>query len=167
LTGILVRPARVSDAAAIARAHVDSWRAGYAGLVADEILAALDVEGRAARWREIIPDASVLVAERAGEVAGFASLAVPARELGEPGVGEVTALYVHPGQWRRGVGRALMDTVGAELRDEGCDAAVLWAYEANARGRAFYAALGFEPDGARAVDARTGVGKIRLRARLD
>jgi GNAT superfamily N-acetyltransferase len=167
LTAILVRPARVDDAEGIARVHVDSWREGYAGLVAEELLRALDVEARAAAWREIIPDATVLVAERAGEIAGFTSVAIPAPGLDERGVGEVTALYVRPHHWRHGVGRALGDAAAAELRDEGCDAAVLWAFEGNARGRAFYAALGFVPDGARTEHDRTGLAEIRLRARLD
>jgi hypothetical protein len=44
---------------------------------------------------------------------------------------------------------------------------VLWTFEAGERSRAFYAALGFEPDGARKTHERTGVAEIRLRARLD
>jgi GNAT superfamily N-acetyltransferase len=74
---------------------------------------------------------------------------------------------VDPERWRRGIGRALVDAAGAELRDDGCDAAVLWVYEANAGGRAFYAAMGFAPDGGRKPDPFTGLPEVRLRARLD
>ena len=44
---------------------------------------------------------------------------------------------------------------------------MLWTFEASERSRAFYAALGFEPDGARKTHERTGVAELRLRARLD
>ena len=164
---ILIRPAQVGDADAIARVLVDGWRAGYRGLVPDEVLARLDIEERAARWRELIPDTTVLVAELDGELAGVVSLAIPARELDDAAVGEITVLYVAPERWRQGLGRALVDAAGAELRDAGCDVAVLWVFEANERARAFYGALGFEPDGARRPEAGTGVPEVRLRARLD
>jgi ribosomal protein S18 acetylase RimI-like enzyme len=164
---ILVRPGRAADADAIARVLVAGWRAGYRGLVPDEVLARLDVEERAARWRELIPDTTVLVAEHEGTLAGVAALAIPARELDDPAVGEITVLYVDPASWRRGVGRALADAAAAELRDAGCDVAVLWVFEANERARAFYAAFGFTPDGARRRETMTGLPEVRLRAALD
>ena len=34
---ITLRPARPGDAAAIAKVHVETWRATYAGIVPDEI----------------------------------------------------------------------------------------------------------------------------------
>jgi GNAT superfamily N-acetyltransferase len=137
------------------------------GVVDDDVLAGLDEEERAGRWAGMLADTDALVAQDARGVAGFTALAVPARELDETGVGEITALYVDPPRWRGGVGRALIDAAGAELRDEGCDVVVLWTFEASEPSRAFYAALGFEPDGARSRHQRAGVDEIRLRARLD
>lgn len=148
--------------------HVAAWRAGYAGLVDDAVLDGLDESEREQRWAATLDDdGDALVALDDVGVAGFAALAVPARDLDEPGAGEITAVYVDPPRWRSGVGRALLDAAAAELRDEGCDVVVLWTFEASERSRAFYAALGFEPDGARKPHQRTGVGEIRLRARLD
>jgi ribosomal protein S18 acetylase RimI-like enzyme len=144
--------------------HVACWRAAYGHIVSAEYLASLDARERAATWRDAIPDTTVLVAEYDESVAGFASLRVPAPDLNEPATGEITTLYVDPERWRRGIGRALLDAAAAELRDDGCDEAVLWVYEANAAGREFYAKLGFHPDGAR--QAR-GAPEVRLRARLD
>ena len=115
----------------------------------------------------MLDDTDALIAEDEDGIAGFVVLAIPARGLEEPDAGEITALYVDPPRWRGGVGRALVDAAGAELRDEGCDVVVLWTFAASDRSRGFYAALGFEPDGARATHARTGVDEIRLRARLD
>lgn len=147
---------------------VAAWRAGYAGLVPDDVLARLDPEERAARWRDRIPDTIALVAEYDGTLAGFTSLAVPARDPDlHAATGEIRTLYVDPERWRRGIGRALLDAAAAELRDDGCDLAVLWVHESNAAGRAFYAAAGFEPDGARKPDPFAGLPEVRLRARLD
>jgi GNAT superfamily N-acetyltransferase len=137
----------------------------------DEQLAALDERERAARWRELLEDATAFVAQEPGSgaerIAGFCSLAAPALELDEPATGEVTALYVDPAAWRRGAGRALMDAAGAELRDEGCDEVVVWVLEGNHDALAFYAALGFAPDGGRTRHERSGLPAVRLRARLD
>jgi GNAT superfamily N-acetyltransferase len=115
----------------------------------------------------VLDDTDALIAQDRDGVAGFVALAIPARGLDEPGVGEITGLYVDPPRWREGVGRALVDAAGAELRDDGCDVVVLWTFAASEDSRAFYAALGFEPDGARASHERTGIEEIRLRARLD
>jgi GNAT superfamily N-acetyltransferase len=119
------------------------------------------------RWRDQLADVDVLVAQTTGQpgLTGFAALAVPARDVDETGVGEVTALYVDPDRWRGGVGRALIDAAAAELREEGCDVAVVWCLEGNSRGLAFYAALGFADDGGRR--AFDGFPEVRLRARLD
>jgi ribosomal protein S18 acetylase RimI-like enzyme len=146
-------------------------RAGYAGLVPAERLEREDPEARAAVWRELLPDTVVLVAGYGDDedpaVAGFASLAIPARDLDEPATGEITALYVDPERWRRGIGRALVDAAAAELRDDGCDEMVVWVLDGNARAIGFYAALGFAPDGGRQDEPHTGLPEVRLRARLD
>jgi hypothetical protein len=39
-----IRPARVNDAPALGRVHVDSWRAAYRGLVPDSSLQAFTYE---------------------------------------------------------------------------------------------------------------------------
>jgi GNAT superfamily N-acetyltransferase len=131
------------------------------------VLAALDEEERARRWAGMLGDTDALIALDGHRVAGFAALAVPARDLDETGVGEITALYVDPPRWRGGVGRALVDAAAAELRDQGCDVVVLWTFEAGEQSRPFYRTLGFEPDGARKAHAPTGIAEVRLRARLD
>lgn len=109
----------------------------------------------------------MLVAEAQSELAGVVSVAVPARGLDEPATGEIAVLYVRPDRWRRGIGRALLDAAAAELRDAGCDEAILWVFEANAAGRAFYEALGFRPDGGRQHMGEVGPPEVRLRAPLD
>lgn len=74
----------------------------------------------------------VLVAERAGRVAGF---------LAVDGEGVVAAFYV--AERGRGIGAALARAAQA-LRPEGL---TLWTFAANAGARRFYARLGFEEAG--------------------
>ena len=47
-----IRPATPADANALAKLHIDSWRAAYRGLVPDPHLASLDYDRRAQRFRE-------------------------------------------------------------------------------------------------------------------
>jgi GNAT superfamily N-acetyltransferase len=77
--GLLVRPATPADAEGITSVHVAAWRAGYAGLVPDVILAGLDPQERLARWRKRLADGAgqVLVGVEAGQVVGFLAHGAP------------------------------------------------------------------------------------------
>lgn len=146
----LVRPATPHHAPAIALVHVRSWQAAYRGIVPDEILDGLSVERRAAAWREAIEkrdDESVWVVERAGELVGFAATS-PARDDDLPArIGEVQAIYLDPAAWSSGLGRRLFATAVDDLRRRGFGDLVLWVLTRNARGRHFYEAAGWRPDG--------------------
>ena len=142
------RPARIADAADIARVQVETWRESYAGLVPDAFLATLSVPAGTARWEEHIaaPDRVVYVADDGGDVVGFGS-GGPARDADVPeDAGEVYALYVHPAAQRRGHGAALLRSVTAGLAAAGYARAVLWTLAGNAAACAFYAAHAGEPD---------------------
>ena len=74
---IHIREAVVADAGPIARAHVDSWRTTYPGIVPDDHLASLDVKEREDRWRVILEavshDFTYVAESQEGEIVGFAS----------------------------------------------------------------------------------------------
>jgi ribosomal protein S18 acetylase RimI-like enzyme len=72
------------------------------------------------------------------------------------GTGELYALYVTPDWWSAGVGRALMDSVLAALREAGYTSAVLWVLADNTRARRFYDRAGFAPDGVTNILAGLG-----------
>lgn len=152
--GVGVRLATAADAEALARVHVRSWQAAYAGLVDDAHLAGLDVADRSRTWRARLsegrPGAVTYVATIGTEVVGFASVG-PARDEDlvrrQQGWAEVYALYVDPGRWREGFGTALWGAVGAGWGAE-VAAVALWVLRDNVRARAFYAARGLTPDGA-------------------
>lgn len=163
-----VRAATAADAHGVARVHVDTWRAAYAGLLPEAVLDGLSVERREAFWRSTLEqpgDHRLWVAESAGQVVGFASTG-PCRDDDLPaGAGELMAIYVDPGAWSKGHGARLFRQAVADLRERRIDPLVLWVLTDNARGRNFYEAMGWQPDGAvRPIDfGGTAVEEIRYR----
>ncbi len=53
-TDFIIRDAVLDDADAIARVSAESWRSGYRDILPDEVLAAIDVDTRAAKRRDIL-----------------------------------------------------------------------------------------------------------------
>jgi GNAT superfamily N-acetyltransferase len=150
---IVVRPAEVADAGAIATSHIHSWQSGYAGVVSSEVLRGLGsrLVERTLRWQTIIlgaetEDHFVLVCELDGELAGFLT-GGPCRDGGREALGEVHDCYVDPAHWRKGVGSALMATGIRQLTETGYREAVLWVLADNPRARSFYERHGWVADG--------------------
>ena len=144
-----IRVARPVDAHGIAALHVASWRWAYRGLLADGVLDALSVDERAAMWSELLADdgVAVLVAERDGLLAGFASAAPSRDDDATPGTGEVAAIYLAEAEAGTGLGRDLFSRIQEELRSRGFTRATLWVLETNARARRFYEREGWRWDG--------------------
>lgn len=154
-----------SDAAALARVHVQSWRETYTGMVPEEFFGAAALQRRIGFWTRILagdPPERLRLAEHGGEVIGFgfAGPAIgadvdkgqaPAREL------HLYSLYLLAAHHGRGVGRALLESV------IGSEPAQLWIARDNARAQAFYQRQGFAADGAEYADpAIAGLIEIRL-----
>ncbi|MES1169133.1 MAG: GNAT family N-acetyltransferase, partial [Leifsonia sp.] len=153
------RTATREDALAISRVRVDTWRAAYAGLIAQEMLDALDAtaeaERRAARWDEgrVDPKVVELIAEVNGVPAGWAALG-PSTDDDLPRNGQLFAIYARPEYWSRGVGHALMVTAERHLTAAGYRRAHLWVLDGNERAAAFYEAHGWREDGRTLTDER-------------
>jgi ribosomal protein S18 acetylase RimI-like enzyme len=163
-----VRAATVDDAAAIARVGDLAWRTAYAPLMPAEVVAALDPAARAIWWRRALRGGAgrIRVLETDAGIAGFAHSG-PARDTDLPaGAGELYALYLHPGLWRRGHGSVLLDAALADRRADGQAIVTLWVLADNARARAFYARHGFADDGGRKLHERSGLTEERWRRRL-
>ena len=170
----MIRDAVPGDGRGIAEVHVASWLGAYRGLLPDEALDALDAEARAQVWEERLAEPPferyrVLVLDE-GEVRGFASLG-PSRDpdAGED-VGELYALYLEPGRWGHGLGRALHGAAVKALAEAGFAEATLWVLDSNERARRFYERSGWWLDGAERRDRigplRTLVGEVRYRLGL-
>ena len=144
-----VRPARLSDAPAIAAVHVAAWRSTYPAILPAGFLANLSVVRQAANYDAAIrAGQGVFVALAAGtdlpetgqaRVVGFATGGRSRREgLGD---GEIETLYVLDDFRDRGVGRRLLRAMGEALRSAGCASAFVWVLRDNPS-RYFYARLG-------------------------
>ncbi len=142
-----IRPAILSDAHAIATAHVRSWQVAYAHLLSADFLASLSVEQRAEQWREILQanESGVAVAESGGEVRAFVSFGRCRDEQAPDHRGEIWALYAMPSAWGTGLGRALLTHAVAALQDQGYRETSLWVLSGNKRGVRFYRTAGFRP----------------------
>ena len=148
---ITIRRARKTDASAIGRVHVETWRSAYAGLLPDTMLARMSDVRQSAWWSRAIADPGesrgIFVAddEEAG-VIGFGSCG-PVRDPPdglngtEQRVGEVYTLYVESDFQNQGLGRRLLDAMLRQLQADGCDTAILWMLADNPA-RFFYEGLG-------------------------
>ncbi|MEX1006201.1 MAG: GNAT family N-acetyltransferase [Acidimicrobiia bacterium] len=147
-----IRRARPGEGTAISRVRVGSWQAVYRGLMPDELLDGMTVDG--SHWDEAILSAtaqtSLLVIDDGGEIVGFSVLG-PDRD-GAEDTGEIVAIYLQPGVWDQGYGWALMEHSVVELRDHGFRRAVLWVLSTNDRARRFYETAAWIADGAEKVE---------------
>ncbi len=132
-----VRTARVGDEMAVAAVHVRSWQVGYRGLLADDHLATLRPEDRAARYTFDVDDPVTVVAVE-DRIRGFATIS--------PAAGVLMALYVDPDAWGGGVGRALLEEAQRRLAER-CAEATLFVLKGNTRACRFYEANGWRADG--------------------
>lgn len=140
-----IRPARLSDAYAIADIQVETWRDTYAGLIPDRTLMGLSRTSHIENWRRTLRDARsdsiTCVAEGPDScVVGFTS-AGRARPTNLPYDGEVYTLYVLPDHQGAGHGRRLLHALLAALRAAGCRSALVWVLAGNPA-RFFYEAMG-------------------------
>lgn len=76
-----------------------------------------------------------------------------------PGLAHVSALFVDPDHWRRGIARTLLDAADAAMRAAGYDRAQLWTLEGSPAER-LYTALGWRRDGRRDVFAPMGLATV-------
>ncbi|ALO11983.1 GCN5-related N-acetyltransferase [Streptomyces venezuelae] len=188
-----IREATPEDAAALAGVHVRSWQAAYRDLLPGPYLDSLDPEERAAVWHDRLtaPDRpTVLLATEAdGRVVAFSCLrAWPGEEPEESGAShasdgtdgtdgtdaldltttaELAALYALPEAWGTGVGRSLLAASTEVLVTAGFRTAVLWVFADNTRGRRFYEAAGWRPDGRAVRDVTGGRELEELRYRRE
>jgi GNAT superfamily N-acetyltransferase len=143
-----IRPATTHDAEAIARVHVASWQAAYAGILPVEYLAGLSVERRRTMWAVSIAKGMphILVAVVDDQPVGFSAFG-PCRDEGaSPGDFEVWALYLARSHWSVGLGRQLWLASREAAVAQGARQISLWVIAGNRRAITFYEAAGFAPE---------------------
>lgn len=144
---ISLRPATPDDAEGIAIVRIDSWRKTYRGIIPDTYLDQMDIDESTSLWRRVLTAASqatsVFVAERDGEVAGFAA----GKMLDEERFGlnaELAAIYLRPDIQRVGIGHSLIRLVAAAHQVQGANGLLAWVIAKNKIARQFYEKLGAE-----------------------
>ncbi len=120
-----VRRARAADVPALARVALRAWRAAFAPIVPDSVLAARSLADFRRRFATSL--ARVRVVERAGRIAGFTLVTD----------GHIDMLFVDPRAQGSGLGRALL--ADAERRG----ARSLESFARNRAACAFYEAAGW------------------------
>lgn len=164
-----IRTAIPSDARRLAAINVAAWRSAYRGLLPDSVLDKLSLEAKADRLRGRIidPTTQVRVLEQDGAIVGYVTFgASQDGDADQERVGEIYALYLEPGNWRKGHGSALVQAAIVSLQDAKCAEVTLWALYNNERASRFYQALGFMADGATKVVTRadgTKMHEVRYR----
>ena len=131
-----IRRGTVDDADALAAVHIASWRTTYPGIVDQQYIDSLTVEGRADAWRRRLSDDSqaamdIFVAELPDRgIVGFASggrIRQP-----EPGFdAELYAIYLLADVQRAGVGRQLVRAWAGSAIEHGFQSAVVRVLAAN------------------------------------
>jgi GNAT superfamily N-acetyltransferase len=76
-----------------------------------------------------------------------------------PGLAHVSAVFVDPARWRRGIARTLLDAAEAAMRAGGYERAQLWTLEGSPAER-LYSALGWVRDGRRDVYPPMGLDVV-------
>jgi GNAT superfamily N-acetyltransferase len=154
----LIEQAQRRDAIALAQVTVDAWRAAYEGLLPRAMLEALSLEEHTAHFdARLTAGTPRFFVYRAGEqIQGW--IAYEERRTWFRPWLELAGLYVHPDQWRRGIGGALVQHLQTLTAGEPRHEVRLWVIECDERARAFYAALGLTPSARRRVVERGGYG---------
>jgi GNAT superfamily N-acetyltransferase len=164
---IEVREARPGEGARLGQIFLSSGRAAWARHLSPVGLAG--VSSPTDEWERQItdPDVVCLVGERRGTVAAFAVLCPSPDDDANPAVvALLDRLYTEPAEWRRGLGRALLDASMEELSSRGFREVTLWTAEWNTS-RGFYEVNGWSLDGATREKTFAGSTYTEVRYRTE
>jgi len=140
LEDLQMRPAKPSDAEAVAALHADSWRRHYRGAYSDAFLDGDVISDRLAVWadrlREPDPLRHTIVIEDGEGLIGFAHTAFDE----DPASGALLDnLHVAHGHKRRGIGSQLLTSTASAVIERRTGL-YLWVQEQNVAAQAFYEA---------------------------
>ncbi|HJL18208.1 MAG TPA: GNAT family N-acetyltransferase [Sandaracinaceae bacterium LLY-WYZ-13_1] len=167
----VVRDATERDVAALAAVHVAGRAWAYRGLVPDALLDTAAVRReRETRWDRFVsqppPRSLVQLAEHVGRPSGIVSAGPCRDDDADDSVAEIYSLYLRAEELAgHGLGRALMRSALARLRELDYATVRLWALATNERARRFYVRGGWRPDGAMKVDTLAGIPLRQARFR--
>ncbi len=144
---LIIRPAEIDDAPAIARVHVDTWRTTYGGIIPQSYLDTMTVQNRTFVWVRLLERReqafTTLVSEdHDRRVIGFVT-AGPLRHKDDRYQAEISSLYVLRSHQRSNHGRRLFLAAANRLSLRGLNGLFVWVLADNPS-RPFYESLGGE-----------------------
>ena len=139
---MMIRRAKMADAAGIAKVHVDSWRATYKDIVPHDFLKKMTYEKKKRLWESVLLEGCVFVAENGeGQIIGFVTGGEERSGAYEDFQGELSTLYILDPYQSKGLGKRLVKTLIEEIETLGFRSMVVSVLEENESKR-FYEALG-------------------------
>jgi GNAT superfamily N-acetyltransferase len=137
---LIIRVAQLEDALAMGTVWRRAAMVGYDGIFPPSAPAFPEPEEIADDWRRAITadltGAAVLVACHDGPDQVILGTIAAMPDADESTRGHLRGLYVDPGHWGRGIGRALHDTALEHFHHAGFRVAAGWVLEANVHVRA-------------------------------
>ena len=135
MNDVLIRPAALSDAEAIATIHVNAWKQTYHGLMPDSVLDNLSIERRTDQWKTILANPKdeyylTFVAEKNANVVGFANYGKE-REGDPQYLGELYSIYLLKDFQGQGIGRSLMQKTVEGLLALEIESMLVWVLAEN------------------------------------
>jgi ribosomal protein S18 acetylase RimI-like enzyme len=139
---IEIRRAKVEDAAEVAQAHDEAWRAAYQGIIPGTELERLINRRGPDWWQSALRKGSRVALMQFGDtVAGYANYGRNrARSLYYDG--EIYEIYLRPEFQGLGFGRRLFNAARRDLAQSGLKSLVIWALSDNEPALEFYRAMG-------------------------
>lgn len=133
------------DEASLAYIQTEGWKAGFQGILSDEILQrCTQLDRVTAMYRHMLEEkiANGYLLKVDGEPHCIAWWDAT-REKDMPVYAELICIHSLPNRWRMGYGSHMMETVLRDIKAAGYSKVMLWVFEENARARRFYEKHGF------------------------
>lgn len=143
-TDVVVRSAKVTDAARLTEVFRDSWSNAYTGLIPHKSLQQILTRRDAAWWRSQVRGGDPLIVLEAGGIVGGYATAGAARSR-SAFQGEIYELYLAPQYQGLGFGEYLFEACRYRLDHRQLKGMLVWALSENERAISFYANRGGRP----------------------
>lgn len=146
-----LRHATAADVETVIALYVRGWQTTYRGLVPDDFLDALPDHTKSRVYLSMLltaprEDVQVWLAEEGDDAIGFIAAGY-SRDIPDPKVAEIYAVYVDSAAHSKGVGRALFTACRDALKAFGFKRLHVWAFSANTGAHKAYEAWGANPTG--------------------
>ena len=140
-----IRKARKGDENTLACIQIQSWKAGFADILDEEILSqCTDMEKMTAMYTSLLDtnraNGYILSVEHTPHCMAWWA---QARDTAFAGKAELICIHSLPDNWHKGYGRTMMEYILKDIQKEGYTQIVLWVFQDNTRARCFYESLGF------------------------